>query len=835
MGLCCIRERSILGSLSGRQFISPASANSRASGARFEIREGWINRRSPQVKNHLILRHATIASCLAFIALASHGQTTSIKMFDPVNVRNSTTGTTAANPAIINSTTLNLNCAAGPIQAVVSSSSTGTANVLVDNLINLTVTAGESSAGPANICSGGTTEGPGDSQQNCFTPAYQVPASAGSLNGQNPDTLAGTGGVSPIDISAKLQPGLIQAKLDLVDTGGILASSSLYLKTNCTFLGVSGPAEITGNPIPASGATGDQLAQNFPFNSNTEFLVNFKYDLTESADLTVQDGTIPGTEDLPIDPATFQSTYVAGTSFATSNCLIHSGELLNNAPACKFYTLKCKIGTGTSESGANCPVSSKPDEIFQEVFDGPGFTLPDITNPGGPTFHQGVGFLMANEGWIGGACTFDLASNLGNLVCPQNLLTSFSGPGTYASTGRSTNPNSTFVTVAPVPEDLTTVSVAAARPGNWVNSHSAQLSLSSQPPVVPISIPGGGAFHASPINTVTYGISAADSVPTPGAPIATDTILTNPIPCFPSAPTATVFTPPDQTVTVPSDGRYLVHYFAQDCAGTQELKFTQDGSASWSTSFYTTPVNVDTVSPLVASGPTLSPAPMTIGSVSNAFLQGQSVTASYQCTDELSGVVKCGASTFAPGTTLDTGILTSPVDTSTVGSKTYTVLAIDSAGNQTTASVPYEVVAVPTKVDLGILKLGPSSVTRGNVVTYDIVVVNVSGGTASSVVMTDPIPAGLTFSSVSGTYVQCSKSGCTTRAASCSFASNTVTCTAPSLAPLTSGKLSGLGIQIKGRATAAVGATIKNTATVSSASTETKTGNNTSSVSTKVK
>ena len=309
----------------------------------------------------------------------------------------------------------------------------------------------------------------------------------------------------PIDISAKLQPGMIQAKLDLVDTGVLLASSSLYLKTNCAFLGVSGPAEITGNPIPASGATGDQLAQNFPFNSNTEFLVNFKYDLTESAGhVNITDDTIPGTEDFPVDPATFQTTYVAGTSFATSNCLIHSGELLNGAPACKFYTLKCKVGTGTSETGANCPVSAKPDEIFQEVFDGPGFTLPDITNPGGPTFHQGVGFLMASEGWGGDACTFDPASNLGNLVCPQNLLTSFSGPGTYASTGRSTNPNSTFVTVAPVPEDLTTVTVAGARPGNWVNSHSAQLTLSTQPPVVPAEIPGAAAFHASPINTLTY-------------------------------------------------------------------------------------------------------------------------------------------------------------------------------------------------------------------------------------------------------------------------------------------------------------------------------------------
>ena len=512
---------------------------------------------------------------------------------------------------------------------------------------------------------------------------------------------------------------------------------------------------------------------------------------------------------------------------------------MNGNPACKFYTLKCKVGTGTSESGANCPVSSKPDEIFQEQFDGPGFTLPDISNVGGPTFHQGVGFLMAKEGWLGGACVFDPDANLGTLVCPQNLLTSFAGPGMYASTGRSTNPNSTFVTVAPVPEDLTTVTVAGAHPGNWVNSQSVMLTLSSQPPIVPASIPGAAAFHASPINTITYGISAANAVPTPGAPIATDTVLTNSIACplssSPLTPLATVFTPPDQPVSVPSDGKYLVHYFAQDCAGTQELKFTQDSSASWSTTFYTAAFNVDTVTPVVSSGPTLSPAPMTIGSVSNAYLQGQSVSASYQCTDELSGVVKCGVSTFAPESTLDTGMLTSAVNTSTLGTKTFTVPVIDSAGNQTTASVSYTVVAVPSTVDLGILKLGPSSVTRGNVVTYDLVVANLSGGKASSVVVKDPIPTGLTFISVTGTYVQCSKSGCTTSSASCSFASSTVTCTAPTLAPITGGKLSGLGIQIKARATAAVGTTIKNTATVSSASNDSKPGNNSSSVSTKVK
>jgi uncharacterized repeat protein (TIGR01451 family) len=388
-----------------------------------------------------------------------------------------------------------------------------------------------------------------------------------------------------------------------------------------------------------------------------------------------------------------------------------------------------------------------------------------------------------------------------------------------------------------VPEDLTTVTVAGAHPGNWVNSHLSQLVLSTQPPVVPAAIPGAAAFVASPIHTLTYGISTVATLPTPGTPILTDTVLTNPINCpessAPSTPPATTFVPPNQNVSVPSDGRYLIHYYAQDCAGTQELKFTQDAAQSWSTSFYTVPVNVDTVSPLVASGPTLSPAPTTLGGVPNAYVKGQTVHASYACTDELSGVVKCGAFTFAPGTTLNTGTLSSLVDTSTPGSKTYTVLAIDAAGNQTTSSVSYQVV-LPT-VDVSVLKLGPSSVTHGNVVTYNIAVANLGGGTASSVVMTDTLPVGLGFISVSGIYVQCSWSGCTTHTAPCSYTSDTVTCTSPSLAPLAFGHVSGLGIQIKALANAAVGTTLTNTATASSANGDSNLGNNSSSVSTKVK
>ena len=75
----------------------------------------------------------------------------------------------------------------------------------------------------------------------------------------------------------------------------------------------------------------------------------------------------------------------------------------------------------------------------------------------GLIYHQGVGFLEAKDGWSGGSCVFDPASSIANQLCPQNLLTSFSGPGAYTSGGRGESSNSTFITVAPVPEDLTIV------------------------------------------------------------------------------------------------------------------------------------------------------------------------------------------------------------------------------------------------------------------------------------------------------------------------------------------------------------------------------------------
>jgi hypothetical protein len=322
---------------------------------------------------------------------------------------------------------------------------------------------------------------------------------------------------------------------------------------------------------------------------------------------------------------------------------------------------------------------------------------------------------MAKEGWTGGPCVFDPAANLQGLDCPQNLLTSFTSTGaapaavtkaggsktlaiakstaaavtsgSYTSSGRTTHPNSTFITIAGVPEDLTTVQLAGAHPGNWINTATATFTLSSQPPNLSgTSLPGAASFVASPIENITYGISSPGTVPQPGNLIPTDTTLTNPTPCpatTSAATPATAYTPAEQVISGLADGQYLLHYYAQDCAGTQELKFAQASNGAWSTSFYTVPINVDTVKPTATIGP-LSPA-------QTSYSIGEAVTASYQCTDATSGVVHCGSASYAVGATHNTGTLTAQLDTISPGAKTFTVQAVDAAGNQSSASVNYTV------------------------------------------------------------------------------------------------------------------------------------------------
>jgi len=647
-----------------------------------------------QLKAQAFPRILAVLSYLAISSSALVAQN-SIQLFGPVNVRLSASGTGyGVNAVDFNSATLSLSCTASPITATLSSTADNMGNVLVDNDINVTVTANGTVTGPTNVCKGGTTTG---GVQNCFNRCYENLALSGSITGKDPDQYVSDGGVPPVSISSQLVPGSQLVKIDLQDEGVYLTSSTIYLNTNCTLAGVTGPATVAGNPISQANPTPDQLSQDFSFNPITNQTIGFGYDLSQAQSagtLTVTDGTIPQVADEPLDPAAFQPVWAPGTSFATSSCLVHTGELLpGGQAACKLFTLKCTVGTGANASGAQCPISTVSNEIVEDDFDGPGFSLPEIHTPDGRTFHEGIGYLMASEGWTGGPCAFDPASGLENLPCPQNLLIGFTGPGSYQTDGRTTHPNSTFISIAGVPEDRTTVKVKDEWPGHWINSRTAAVKFVSQPPNLKgTHVPGANHFIPSPIQSLTYGISAADSVPAPGDPIVGDVTLVNPAGCpvpttaNPGPSVAPDFAPGNQSLKFSADGRYRLHFYAQDCSGTEELKFTQDGSGSWSTSFYTREINVDTVAPAI-TGLALWPQPSAHGS----YEAGQVVKASYACADATSGVVLCGNKFYPPGATLNTGTLTIQVDTRSPGEKTFTVLAVDAAGNPSWASVSYKV------------------------------------------------------------------------------------------------------------------------------------------------
>jgi len=719
------------------------------------------------------LRNLAFLGCLATFFLFLNAQSAlaqnSILLFSPVDQRASAAGTgNGASAVDFNSNTLSLTCPASQIAAVLSSTADSAGNLLVDNNINVTVASGSTTTGPTNICVGGVNGSSiGTPFQNCFNSSYEFPPTGVSYLGQDPDTFAASGGVPPISIASLLVPGTEQVTISLQDEGFYLTSTTIYLNTNCSQNGVTGPALVNGNPIPSSGPTAPQLTQDFGFNSSPSQQIGFEYDLSaaqSAGSLTITDGTIPQVVDLPVDPSKFQQDYVAQTSFATSNCLIHTGELLpNGQPACKLFTLQCAVGTSATASGAQCPVSTQSNEIFQDVFNGPAFALADIPTPKGPTFHEGIGFLMASDGWTGGACVFDSAADLGDLDCPQNLLTSFASisaaqnnllkpaassssaktaasrltseavsngvhteaaataSAAYESSGRTTHPNSTFITVVQVPEPLTTVTFNGATPigpytapgGNYPNfwfRTNPVVTLSTQPTnLAGTGLAGAANFVPSPIASLTYGISDPLAIPTPGAPIAGDVTLTNstgcPTPPNLSTPPASVFTPGQQTLNGLAEGTYALHYYAQDCAGTEELQFNQDTSGDWSTAFYTMPFGVDRTPPLIR----------TDGPGSGVFQLGQIAYMSYQCVDLLSGVEDCNGQGLAVGGGDDPKPNLLQLNTRSPGTQTVTLTATDFAGNETSVSYPYYVESPPVDSQVQVSASPASTTYPGNI------------------------------------------------------------------------------------------------------------------------
>jgi uncharacterized repeat protein (TIGR01451 family) len=194
----------------------------------------------------------------------------------------------------------------------------------------------------------------------------------------------------------------------------------------------------------------------------------------------------------------------------------------------------------------------------------------------------------------------------------------------------------------------------------------------------------------------------------------------------------------------------------------------------------------------------VTPPAITITSpAANATYQlNASIAASYACLDSGSGVATCQG-TVANG---------SPIDTSSTGTKIFTVSSSDNLGNTGSMSVTYSVVSGGggggTSADVGITLAAPSRISPNENLTYSITVTNAGKVTATGVVASDALPAGTVFSSASASQgtIQPPAVG----------SNGTVTVNLGSLA--NGAKAS---VSIVATVTAAAGAVLTNTATVS--------------------
>ena len=643
------------------------------------------------------------------------GAAGAIKLFDPTIVAPSNGNATLSNPFTYGSTTLSLSCPATDRTGTVSSTPDGSGFVLEDNYVTLAIngTPANTDHHPdGNVCRGGPADNNNGTLLNdCFTTNYQVPAGGNQLNGRNPDDFANAGnsvlvqqspnadnagGVTPIDISGFLPSGPSTVTFTLLDGGGFVAGASLFLKTNCTVAGVQTGGTLVGAPIdPDSPAS---LTPIFNFNSTGGQHIQFGANYINS-NANLGDTPTPTVADTAVPPGSF-AALVHGTSAGPAVCMRFSGELDGAGnPQCKAFTITCTIGGTGEASGTNCPQSPARDVLFKATFD--SIDTPTSQNQIAPD--TGAGFLMGTDNWVSTAsnCTFENPGVLATQLCPQNTLTQFVGGDPIAG-GTTRTTNSTFIPVLNMPLPITLPVVTSANLLGclaptvlpcWQKATTVSVKFFASPAIYPFfnPLPANG-FLPAPIQSVTFGTNKATvtpPVPDTTYPIATDIALNNSGACplvpggiFTANKTITQDTASGQTF---GEGRYILHYFATDCASTEELKFRvkNDQTSNWA-SFKTVQINIDTTRPTITF----------LSKTVNTNSRGGTVKITFKCDDPPladsslgSGVVTCGPFLFlAPA---HTGSVTSTFSVKTQHG-TINLNGTDLAGNSAVpVSVPF--------------------------------------------------------------------------------------------------------------------------------------------------
>jgi len=183
------------------------------------------------------------------------------------------------------------------------------------------------------------------------------------------------------------------------------------------------------------------------------------------------------------------------------------------------------------------------------------------------------------------------------------------------------------------------------------------------------------------------------------------------------------------------------------------------------------------------------------------------------------GTVTCTVSVLPSGATaqftltLNVGSAVTIVNTAVVATSSSDVNASNNNSSVTTV--------VAQSADVGVTKTGPGVVTGGQPVTYTLTVTNAGPSGATSVTLTDAVPAGMTF--VSAQQTSGPTFACSTPAVG---AGGTISC---SVALLPAGSTATFSVVLQS-ASLEAGASVSNTATVTTATADPNAANNASTV-----
>lgn len=190
------------------------------------------------------------------------------------------------------------------------------------------------------------------------------------------------------------------------------------------------------------------------------------------------------------------------------------------------------------------------------------------------------------------------------------------------------------------------------------------------------------------------------------------------------------------------------------------------------------------------------------------------------------GNVSCSIAQLGNGNSAQFTVTVQPLATipnSTVLSNTVTTSTSSTDPDQSNNSAT-AMTAVSAQADLSVVKSGPASANAGTNITYTITAMNGGPSTATTVSLTDTIPANTTF--VSESQTNGPAFSCTPPPVG---GTGTITCSIASLSTGASATFS-ISVHISPGATGS----ISNTVNVSSATSDTNAGNNSSTVSTTV-